>query len=465
LYAIVDIETTGGNAQQGAITEIAIVLFDGHTIEGRFESLVNPNQPVPPYIAALTGITNRMVADAPPFASVADQVYRLLQNRVFVAHNVNFDYSFVSAALQRCGFSLSAKKLCTVRYARKVWPGKTRYGLANLCLERGIGNPARHRAGGDADATAELLRQLMAHDDGLRQLQTLLKGRNPNSYLPMNLPVSDLENLPYCAGVYYFHNQAGKVVYVGKATNLKYRVRSHFANNSTNQRKQDFIRDIYSISHRVCATDLMAQVLEALEIKRLWPMYNRSQKRFEQLYCLYSLTDQKGRLRWAIEKKRKHLPALYVFHAIAQGYALCRKLAATFNIHEQEVFAATNRSHPPAESTAHHNFKMKAAANHLVQHLPHFGIVQAGANERGEAVKVGFLIQAGKFVGMGYVGEQDCTTPESFRQAMTVQHDYDFVRTALYNHAERYPADVVQWAPAPEHERYVACEGVEDMGA
>ena len=452
MYAIVDIETTGGNAAQGGITEIAIVLHNGNAVEGRFETLVNPHQFIPRYITALTGIDNAMVATAPSFAEVAPQICNLLQNRVFVAHNVNFDHSFVTTALQDAGFQLQVKKLCTVRYARKVWPGKPSYSLGKLCEQVGIGNEARHRAGGDADATTQLLEKLLADDEGLAHLQTFLKGRNVNSYLPMHVPSTDIEDLPYCPGVYYFHNQAGKVVYVGKARNLKYRVRSHFANNNTNQRKQEFIRNIHRITYKVCATELMALVLEAIEIKRLWPIYNRSQKRFEQLYCLYAVHDQQGMMRWAIEKKRKHLPALYAFHGLATGYALCRKLADLFDLSHTAIFAGAAKPDGEQEPADKHNFKMKAATNHLQQHLPHFGIVQLGTDEKGNPVYVGFLVRGGKFVGMGYVNDDDCASPETFGRAMEPQPDYDFVRTALFNHAERYPTEVLQW-PAPAEDR------------
>src|SRR5438045_9701793 len=132
MFAIVDIETIGGNAQFGGITEIAIILHNGNSIEGRYETLINPKQHIPNYITALTGISNYTVSDAPCFEEVADKIYNLLNGRVFVAHNVNFDYSFINHHLLQSGFNWQAKKLCTVRYARKVFPGKQSYSLGNI---------------------------------------------------------------------------------------------------------------------------------------------------------------------------------------------------------------------------------------------------------------------------------------------------------------------------------------------
>src|SRR5579872_828644 len=123
MYAIVDIETTGGYAANNAITEVAIVLHDGNREVKRFETLVRPDQPIPRYIQALTGITDEMVSDAPPFSEVATVVYEWLKDAVFVAHNVNFDYSFLHSQLKDCGFRLESRKLCTVRLSRKVFPG------------------------------------------------------------------------------------------------------------------------------------------------------------------------------------------------------------------------------------------------------------------------------------------------------------------------------------------------------
>lgn len=445
MFAIVDIETTGGNAQYGGITEIAIVLHNGTSIEGRYETLVNPQQHVPRYITALTGISDYMLADAPPFEAIADKIYNLLNGRVFVAHNVNFDYSFIHYQLQQCGYNWQAKKLCTVRYARKVLPGKQSYSLGNITRELNIDITNRHRAGGDAVATVALLEQLMQQDDDRQQLQLLLKGKNPHSYLPMNVPEEQINNLPYCPGVYYFHDKAGKVIYVGKAKNLKYRVRSHFANNNPNQRKQEFIRNICSISYEVCATELMAIILEALEIKKRWPLYNRSQKRYEQMYGLYTYEDQTGLLRLAVEKKRKHLPALHSFHRMEEGFSIGRKLIELFDLEEKMVFANAQLHHPDENVVASHNLKMKAAVHHLKTNLPAFGIVQQGADEKGRPVKIGYLIDKGMFAGMGFVDEECLTCYDNFKAAMTIYHDYDFVRAALHTHADRHPDEVVKW--------------------
>ena len=163
-YAIVDIETTGGNARGSRITEIAIIIHNGEEIIERYETLVNPQKDIPLPIFALTGINNDLVKNAPIFDDISEKVHQLLTDRIFVAHNVNFDYSFVHHQLNEAGFKWAAKKLCTVRAARKIIPGIASYSLGKLCKSLDIPLENRHRAGGDADAAAILFCKLLACD-------------------------------------------------------------------------------------------------------------------------------------------------------------------------------------------------------------------------------------------------------------------------------------------------------------
>lgn len=161
LYAVIDVETTGGSAQNHRITEIAIFLFDGNTIVDEFVTLVNPESYIPPYIVGLTGISNQMVAAAPKFYQVAKRIVEITQDAHFVAHNAPFDYRFVQAEFKRLGYDYNRQTLCTVRLSRKHLPGYSTYSLGSLCANLGISITARHRAGGDALATVSLLKLLL----------------------------------------------------------------------------------------------------------------------------------------------------------------------------------------------------------------------------------------------------------------------------------------------------------------
>ena len=164
MYAIVDIETSGGFAANNCITEIAIVLHNGKEVEGKFHTLINPETKIDWYVQKMTGITNAMVATAPKFNDVAKQIYNLINSKIFVAHNVSFDYNFVAQHLKNSGYTINLSKICTVKMSRKIFPGLPKYGLATLCHHFNIENNARHRAIGDAEATTELFTLLLAND-------------------------------------------------------------------------------------------------------------------------------------------------------------------------------------------------------------------------------------------------------------------------------------------------------------
>src|SRR5688572_100900 len=262
MYAIVDIETTGSYAAANGITEISIQVFDGNNVVERFETLINPLQTIPRYIQAMTGITDDMVENAPLFEEVADKIFSILKDKIFVAHNVNFDYSFVKASLAEAGYEYNCQKLCTVRLARKLIPGLPSYSLGKLCHSLGISIINQHRAGGDTDATVKIF-QLLLQKDKNRFIEKSLARNSKEQMLPPNVPKEHFEKLPFTPGVYYFHNEKGKIIYVGKAKNIRYRVNSHFSNNSQSRQRQNFLRHTYAISFQDTATELMACILES----------------------------------------------------------------------------------------------------------------------------------------------------------------------------------------------------------
>ena len=331
MYAIVDIETTGGNANQGSITEIAIVITDGKEITHTYSSLVNPLQPIPLFIEKLTGISDKMVSKAPLFGQIAQEVFELLQHKTFVAHNVNFDYSFVAHQLSQHGLKLQSRKLCTVRLSRKIFDNLPSYSLGNLCRSLDIKIEQRHRAMGDAHATALLFHRLLENDKH-KQIQQMLKKGSKDAYLPIHLNNTDLEKMPNTPGIYYFLDAKGKVIYVGKAKRLQKRVISHFTNNSTSKRKQELIRLIHKISYKECGNEMMMSVMESIEIKRIWPLFNRSQKKFENRFGICSFPDQKGVIRLGIVKKKKNIQTHSTFPLQIDGMRLLNKMAREYGL-------------------------------------------------------------------------------------------------------------------------------------
>ncbi|MBB4804416.1 DNA polymerase-3 subunit epsilon [Flavobacterium nitrogenifigens] len=446
-YAIVDIETTGGNASGSRITEIAIIIHDGKNVLDRYETLVNPQQDIPPSIFGLTGINNEMVANAPIFDDISEKVLEMLTDRIFVAHNVNFDYSFVHHQLEQAGFKWSAKKLCTVRAARKIKPGLGSYSLGNLCNSLNIGLENRHRAGGDADATALLFSLLMEWDDA-GEIEKMIKKTAQDQRLPPNLPPDDFNNLPDKPGVYYFYNQAKKVIYVGKAINLKKRVASHFSGNNINPQRQHFLRDIHGISFEVCATELMALLLECTEIKKLWPTYNRALKRFEAKFGIYQYEARNGYKYLAIGKVSKFQVCLHEFSSLYEGTNILRSLAERFEIdhrfckytrpEEGEFFQNNNPQSLP--DVIMHNAQVDNAIDYLLNNRPSFAIIDKGKSKEERSC---VWIENGHFYGMGYL-PSDISIHEAseVKNYVTPYKSNQYIEQLIFSYAEKHPRKV-----------------------
>ncbi len=448
-YAVVDIETTGGYPSGNGITEISIQVMDGQEVIQSWESLINPEQFISTYIEALTGINNEMVADAPRFSEVAETVYELLQDKVFIAHNVNFDYAFVRHHLSLCGYTLNSKKLCTVRLSRKLFPGLPSYSLGRLCNSLSIELENRHRAGGDAAATARLFGMLLNADQDDHISKSLNKA-SKEQVLPPHLSKSYIDRLPNQPGVYYFRDQKGKIIYIGKAKNLRKRVYSHFSGNSTSKQRQEFLKNIHNIDYDLCGTELMALILEATQIKRFWPENNRALKRFEQKYGLYEYLDQNGYLRLGIDKYKKHCPCLYSFNSILEGHSLLRELIKNFDLCEKLCAVQRNRTACTCyelgtckgacigeETSSVYNARVMGAISYLKDLLPSFIVIDSGRTADEQSC---LWIENGKFYGMGYISpDTDVNNLEVLRSSLETYPSNDYIVNLVCAYADSNP--------------------------
>lgn len=435
MYAIVDIETTGSHAHNNGITEIAIVLHNGKEIEGRYSSLVNPGYKIPRFVAALTGITDTMVSEAPDFSEIAETVFNLLSDRIFIAHNVNFDYSFIKYHLKEAGFELNARKLCTVRLSRTAFPGYRKYGLDSLCQELNIMNGERHRATGDAEATA-ILFNMIIRSSGIKLIKEYLKKENREQILPPNLPKEHIQNLPYVPGVYYFHDAKGKVIYVGKAKSIKQRVVSHFTGFDPGSKRQGFLKHIHSVSCKETPTEFTAYLLESIEIKRLWPQFNYSQKKLEWQYGIYMYEDNRGYLRLAMDKKRKYLHPLLSFATKTEGYQILWKLVKEFGLHAGLCFLDTTTT-DVNESVEEYNEKVNAAIKWISEQKETYLIT-----EEMRGIISYILVEKGKFYGMGLLDNEPVITLEELKDKLTPYPENEVIRSMLATFVNKYPHKV-----------------------
>ncbi len=329
MFAVVDVETTGGYAAGHKMTEIAIVVHDGIREVDRYCTLLNPKQSIPASIQALTGITPEMVSDAPEFKEVADEVRRVLAEHIFVAHNVNFDYAFVKQAFSEVGIDYKPKRLCSVRYTRQIEKGLRSYSLKNLCSHFGLENRAPHRAWGDAEVTSQIL-ALMLNKDTQGLWQQAIRKNSGQFNLPANLPLSDYQALPPAPGVYYFINREGKPIYVGKARNLRKRVASHFITDKESRRSQAFKREIYHLSFQLTGSELVAGLLEDHEIRQFWPQYNRAQKQRRRRYGVYTYQNQQGNTCLAVNQVTVQQGFIREFYSIHEAHSWLHRQVERF---------------------------------------------------------------------------------------------------------------------------------------
>ena len=452
-YAIVDIETTGGHAASNGITEISVYLHDGEKITGHYETLINPGQYIPSYITGLTGISNEMVKNAPLFSEVAERIFTLLQDNIFVAHNVNFDYSFIKHQLSQCGYELDAKKLCTVRLSRKLFPGLASYSLGKICGYLDIQIADRHRAGGDARATVTLFEKLIEADtSGI--IKKSLKKTSKEQSLPPNVPREQYERLPDLPGIYYFQDQRGKVVYVGKAKKIKKRVSSHFSNNSTAKQKQDFLRSIHSITYEVCGNELVALLLESHEIKRLWPRFNRAQKHYEPRFGIIEYSDQRGITRLAMQKIRKNSSATAYFETLTECLNRLKEITEAYELCPRLTGVATDLGSCEDEACACRKSDKKTIADYNKQIAPaiealssreSFVILEEGRTSTESAYVV---VENGQFTGMGYMPLEKLKskklTLDDFRDVSLYRENFN-IRSIVAKYKEEHPERVINF--------------------
>jgi len=408
VYAIIDIETTGGNASRERITEIAIYIHDGIKVVNEYSTLINPECKVPPFVARLTGITDEMLVDAPKFYEVARNIVEITEGCTFVAHNAPFDYSFVKQEFLNLGYKYKRPVLCTVKMARKLLPGHKSYSLGNLCNSLGIQNTSRHRAAGDALATVQLFERLLNVDPTLSQIPT--DGLHPL------LDRSVFSKLPTAAGVYYFHDEHSKLIYIGKSKNIHARVLSHFQNSSTN-RAIEMRTNTASISYEETGSELIALLLESDEIKKHKPLHNRMQRRTLYKYGLYSFYLQSGYHVIQIEKiKTTGKPhtvfasfdeALVLVHELAAKYNLCQKLCGLYQNHGacfQHSIGQCSGACIGIEQAETYNQRVDKALSEFHHKWTDMAIFDHGRNE--DEVSV-VLIENNVFAGFGWMNKED----------------------------------------------------------
>lgn len=408
IYTIIDVETTGRTHR---ITEISILKHDGTQIIDEFTSLVNPLTPIPPEITALTGIDDDMVANAPTFEEIANDIISITEDAVFIAHNVNFDYNVIVKEFKRLDLNFRRKKLCTIRLTKKILSKQKSYSLGNLCNSLEIPLIDRHRAKGDAEATVKLFELLLASPKAPEVLHDFLKSDSKEATLPPHLPKAVFMALPNQPGIYLFKNQKNEVIYVGKAINIKQRVLSHFYDKK--QKELNMCLEIAHIDFELSGSELIALLMEDEAIKEYYPKYNFASKRYLSQYAIFNYTDRRGIVHFAVQKVKQAPNPLLVFpnqgeafqylETISQKYNLCPKFCHLLDSNQPcNHYKVKNCGGicKGEESVVVYNIRVKQAIEYIQQTNLTKVIPQSGRNPEENAF---VMIKDGTYRGYGFV--------------------------------------------------------------
>ncbi len=408
MYAILDIETTGGKYNEEGITEIAIYKFDGHTVVDQFISLVNPERPIQPFVANLTGINNQMLRNAPKFYEIAKRIVEITTNCIIVAHNASFDYRILRTEFSRLGFEFERQSLCTVELSKKLIPDQQSYSLGKLVRGLGIPLSDRHRANGDALATVKLFKLLLTKDIEKKIITETVRTETKRQVDDKLLRL--IEDAPTATGVYYMHREDGTIIYIGKSKNIKKRLNQHFTND--NRKSKRIQEEVVSVSYENTGSELLALLKESEEIKRNKPKYNRALRKTKFDQALYQFKDDNGYINFKVQKADHRKISITTFsnkqqaktymHRWTEEYNLCQKLMGLDN-GESNCFNYTIKQcngaciyNEPAEE---YNIRAQKLIFNTSFQSQDMIIVDRGRDIDEQSV---ILVEEGKFKGIGY---------------------------------------------------------------
>ena len=408
MYAIVDIETTGGKYNEEGITEIAIHKYDGHQVIDTFISLLNPERDIQPFVVNLTGINNNMLRNAPKFYEVAKRIIEITTDCIIVAHNAKFDYRILQTEFKRLSYKYTRETLCTVELSKQLIPDLDSYKLGRLCRTLGIPVTDRHRANGDAVATVKLFKLLIDKDVQKTIIKNAIK-QEPKLQVDPKL-VDIIESLPNSTGVYYIHKANGDIIYIGKSKNIKKRINQHFTN--TSHKSKRIQAQVAAVTYETTGSELVALLKESEEIKRNKPQYNHALKRDIFTYALYSFKDENGYICLTIDKAdgrknpittftNRQSAKSFLYNAV-EKYTLCQKLTGLHKV-KKNCFNYTIKTCNGAcinkESPEEYNKRVLKLINHNSFVNKSFIIIDKG---RSIDERCAILIENGVFKGIGF---------------------------------------------------------------
>lgn len=276
MYAIVDIETTGGKFNEECITEIAIIRYTNNKILDQFSSLINPLREIQPFVQKLTGINSNMVKNAPKFYQVAKRIIEITEGCILVAHNSNFDYRILKIEFERLGYEFRLKTICTVALSKKILPNIESYKLSKITKALGIPMGKSHRAMNDAQATLKLFKILLSKDKKKLITKSMIKNINPikDKYIKL------IDNISEEIGVLYLYDKSGKIFFISRSENIKRSLINYIVGEKETDIK---IREnINNVSYEKTGNELISIIKEYNDLISLKPKLKKKSKKIDK---------------------------------------------------------------------------------------------------------------------------------------------------------------------------------------
>nr|WP_297788127.1 exonuclease domain-containing protein [uncultured Allomuricauda sp.] len=397
MYAILDIESTGGKYNEEGITEIAIHRYDGHQVVDKFICLINPEREIQPFVVKLTGISNKMLRSAPKFHEVAKRIVEITEGAVLVAHNAQFDYRILRTEFRRLGYDFQRKTLCTVDLSKQLIPEAESHSLGKLARSLGIPMSDRHRANGDALATLKLFKMLLDKDSDKKIITDVIREETHGELSPNQLDM--VVDLPSETGVYYMHDKDGEIIFLGKTKNIKKRVNQHFTNVGKLARKLQ--KETKKVTYQTTGSELIAILKAYVEQKKNRPRYNHVSKK--KLFTHTIDFNQNGteHIILEVEKNRSLEDKKMAFNGTQSAKNFINKVSQEFELCPSSLGTENECLHQSNELRASScNEKVLSAFEKYSIQDKNIALTDQG-RETGERSFI--LIKNGRLQGFGYV--------------------------------------------------------------
>ena len=406
------------------VIEIAVFVFDGEKITDSYATLINPRRGIDPYVTKLTGITEDMVKDAPVFEDIHERLLELTHENIFVAHNVKFDFGMIRQEFKRLGIDFNRKQLDTVNLARKVLPGFNSYSLGNICDSIGIEIQDRHRAKGDAEATVKLLEVILKSPTSAKYIEIELSHGIDLDLLPPYLSKAEIEKLPEDAGVFYYKDEVGKVLYLDGSKNIRKKVITEFSSPADGPDRKRMFELMRNIDYELSGNELIAKLLAYRELKKHLPEFNKKPKTQAFTHGIFLDMDEGGFSQLKIHPLDWPNGELILkFASKAVANKILGKIIKENNLHAWFALRSKMKEQGTidAKSQKSYNQSLEKAARKYLYKQPNFFIISAGIHpDENSAI----WIENNVYMGFGYFNpELTEATPANLKEVIKYDED------------------------------------------